>query len=468
MRQIIRCFFSLVALFFAFFSTATGQGGQGPGFPKYKPAEIVCRVDSTITIEEINQRFGTIVKGHQQITNCYLLFVTGGRSADSLALVIGQTPGVVYCSPNFFLHTPEGLQQSDPFPDLQMSGDMDTQEAVTSTGLPLAHTVSTGENTTVAVIDGGANFSHPFFKEKPGSLLSAWDYVDADSLASDEPGGSSSGHGTFVSGIIRLVAPAANIRVYRVLDTAGIGDGFGIASAVLQAIQDSCRVINLSLGMVGIHDALNDALIYARQQGVMVFAAAGNDSTDLLSVFPFPASRDYCVAVAATDSILHKADFSNYGQRIDICAPGTRVYAPYLDSLYAWWDGTSFSTPFVTGLATLLISQYPSITWDGLDSSICLSATAIDSLNPGLEGSLGSGLINMPAALGKRLTRGELTGDANVDIADLTALIRFMYLDLSVPHPGIAADIDCDGAVDISDLTRMIDYLYLSGPSFCQ
>ncbi len=468
MRRISILYLTMMAIVLLSIGAAVAQSGQGPGIPKYKPSEIVCKVDSTTTIEEINRLFGTTTRGHQQVTNCYLLFVTGGRNADSLAQVISQSPGVIYCSPNFFLSTPEGLQRSDPFPDLQISGVMDTQEAVTSTGLPLAQTVSTGEYATVAVIDGGANFSHPYFQDKPGLLVSVWDYVDTDSLANDEPGGSSSGHGTFVTGIIRLVAPSAHIRVYRVLDTAGSGDGFVIAGAVLRAIEDSCRVINLSLGMVGIHDALNDALIYARQQGVMVFAAAGNDSTDLLSVFPFPASREYCVAVAATDSVLHKADFSNYGQRIDICAPGTRIYAPYLDSLYAWWDGTSFSTPFVTGLAALLISQHSSITWDSLYSAIWLSATAIDSLNPGFEGSLGSGFINMSEALGRRLTRGELTGDGHVDIADLTMLITFLYLDLSRPHPGIAADVDCDGAVDISDLTRMIDYLYLSGPPFCQ
>jgi thermitase len=459
----------VASLFLILVGVVAGQGGQELDKPKYKPSVIVCKIDSTTTIEAINQTFGTTVRGHQTQTDCYLLFVSGDRDVDSLSLVISQTPGVIYCTPNFYLSTPEGLQRSDPFADLQFTGDMDTQEAVSTVGLPLAQTVSVGDDVLVAVIDGGVNFAHPYFAGKPGSLISVWDYVDNDSLANDEPGGSSSGHGTFVAGVIRLVAPAADIRVYRVLDTAGQGDGFSIAGAVLRAMDDGCRVINLSMGMLGTHDGLDDALALARQNNIVVIAAAGNDSTDITSLIPFPASRDYCFAVAALDSFDRKADFSNYGIKIDLCAPGTRVYAPYLDTLYAWWDGTSFSTPFVSGLAALVLSIRPTATWEDLQASMCSTAINIDPLNPGLEGLLGSGLIDMPSALGiKPVLRGDLSGNGTIDIEDLTQLIAFLYLDMSWPHPGVAGDLDCDTLIDISDLTVLIGFLYLNGPSPCQ
>lgn len=458
----------VASLLLTLVGVAAGQGGPGPGKANYKPSEMVCKIDSTTTIEAINASFGTIVRGHQSQTDCFLLFVTGGRNADSLAQVISQTPGVTYCSPNYYLSSPEGLQRSDPFADLQMTGDMDTQEAVSTLGLPLAQTACTGEAVTVAVIDGGANLQHLYFADKPGRLISVWDYVDSDSVAFDEPGGSNSGHGTFVAGIVRLVAPASDILVYRVLDTSGLGDGFTIASAVLRAIDDGCRVINLSMGMLGSHDGLDDALILARQRNIVVTAAAGNDSTDVTSLIPFPASRDYCFAIAALDSVNLKADFSNYGTKIDLCAPGTRVYAPYLDSLYAWWDGTSFSTPFISGLAALVFSLRPTATWEDVQATICSTATNIDSLNPGLEGLLGYGLVNMPAALGiKAVMRGDLSGNGNIDIEDVSLLIDFLYIVPDSPYPGEAGDVDCELGIDISDLTVLISYLYLNGPLPC-
>jgi len=148
------------------------------------------------------------------------------------------------------------------------------------------------------------------------------DYIDNDSIANDEPGGPGSGHGTFIAGVINLVAPGARIHAYRVLDTLGSGDGFSIALAALRAMDDGCRVINLSLGMLGKHEALDDALRYLRGQEIMIVGAAGNSATSIDSLFPFPASEWYTEAIAALDTINLKADFSNYGGRIDYCAPG--------------------------------------------------------------------------------------------------------------------------------------------------
>ncbi len=448
---------------------ATAQGGQGPGKGGYKPAEIVCRLDSTTTIDEINTLFGTTVRGHQTQTDCFLLFVSGGRNADSLAEIIAQTPGVVYCSPNYYLMAPEGLQGSSPFPDLEVIGDMDGQLAAEQLQLTQVHQVATGTGMKVAVIDGGVNLKHPYFALHSGTLVSVYDYIDNDEVAFDEPGGSNSGHGTFVAGIVRLVAPDADLYIYRVLDTAGMGDGFSIAQAVLQAISDGCQVINLSLGMSGLHDGLDDALKLAHQNEIMVVAAAGNDSTSALNTFPFPAIREYCIAVAALDSVLLKADFSNYGTPIDICAPGTRVYSPYLDELYAWWDGTSFSTAFVTGLATLLRQQHPVASWDDLYGSILNSAKNVDTLNPTYAGLLGSGQIDLLKSLGAsgEIKRGDLNSDGTVSIGDICVLITYLYIDPSISNPGIAGDVNCDNSLSIGDISMLVAHLFIDDQPLC-
>ncbi|UCD94168.1 MAG: S8 family serine peptidase [Candidatus Zixiibacteriota bacterium] len=93
-----------------------------------------------------------------------------------------------------------------------------------------------------------------------------------------------------MAGIIKLTAPESHSYAYRVLDTAGTGGGYTIADAVFKAVEGSCRAINLSLGMIGVHNALDDATRFAKDNGIMVVAAASNDSSDNVFLFPFPAS----------------------------------------------------------------------------------------------------------------------------------------------------------------------------------
>ena len=462
----MRLYFSLPTILIIMSILASPLPAQKPpgGF---KPDELICKMEPGFGIEIINAAYGTATKSQQPQTNCYLLMITQGQDAESLATVIDARPDVVYCRPNFYLTAPEPFQRSEPFLDVQYIGTVELQEAAITLDLSAAHAISEGEGVRVAVIDGGVNYTHPFFNSLAGSIISKWDYIDSDSIALDEPGGPCSGHGTFVAGIIRLVAPASSIYVYRVLDTSGQGDGYNIAMAVLEAIEDSCRVINLSLGMLGVHDALDDAIRYAKNHDVMVVASAGNDSSSSNLIFPFPATRTYCLAVAAVDSINRKADFSNYGDKVDICAPGTAIYAPYLDTGYAWWDGTSFSTAFVTGLAGLIVSVDPTLGWNEIDSAILKSADNIDSLNPGLEGMLGWGSINIMAALSLitfQYEDGDINGDGILNIMDVSYFINFLYKDGPPPVAFDIADVNGTGTLNIQDITYLINYLYKGGP----
>ena len=438
--------------------TAGATAGGGPGH--HAPDEVVCKMEPGYSIDSVNSLFGTSVKGHMSRTDCWLLNIPGGQNAESLAVAISKSPMVAYCGANYYLAAPEGLQRSSAFVDQQMAGDFEEQPASATLQLPTVHTLATGSGVRVGLIDGGVNFDHPEFAQYSGQLVSRWDYIDGDSLAVDEPGGSCSGHGTLVAGIIRLMAADADIYVYRVLDTAGQGDGYSIAEAVLQAAEDSCSVINLSLGMVGMHPALDDALKLLRHGPITVVASAGNDSTDLGVVFPFPASRTYCQTVAALDSTNQKADFSNYGLKVNVCAPGTWIYGPFLDTSYAWWDGTSFAAPFVSGMAALLYSARPGLTRAQADSAICQSATNVDSINPGFEGLLGAGLIDPVAAVNmvQSGVNGDANGDGVIDISDLVHLVDYMFLGSGTL--GAWADGDGNDEIDITDLILLVEFIF--------
>lgn len=435
----------------------------------FESERMVCEMRAGYDIGYVNSLYGTTVLNAIFATKAYLLQTQPGVDAESLAAVIALDPSVLYCGANYYLDAPEPFQRSSPFLDNQFVGTFDTQPAAITLSLDVVQTVATGTTVKIGIIDTGLNFDHPQFVAKSAHVHSGYDFVDDDSNANDEPGGAASGHGTFVAGAIALVAPGADLYAYRCLDTLGRGNGYTLARAIVKAVEDGCRVINLSLGFRGRHEAIHDAIDYAESLGVVVIAAAGNDSTGDENLFPFPALKSSVIAVAAVDSLNLKADFSNWGKKVDLCAPGTRVYAPYLDTLYAWWDGTSFSAPMVAGVAALMLQLDPNLTADAIDSILGETAIDLDPINPLYEKGLGKGLVNPTAALAA-LT-GYMCGDANgtnnVNISDAIFIINYIFAGGAPPVPTMSADCDCSGALTISDAVVLINFIFAGGPPPC-
>ncbi len=371
-------------------------GSEGVDQVIYVEGELVVKLDGldSISIDEINSQFGTEVRQYLPQLEIFLLATEEGADPDSLSEAIEALPTVLYSHPNYVVDPLQPVQGSYPFSDDDFVGTYPDQAAAIALGLSEAHGISTGNGVIVAVIDGGVNYNHPAFE---GTVVSGYDYVDDDDDAFDEPGGDNSGHGTFVAGVVHLVAPEAEIRAYRVSEISGESDGYLVAEAMLQAIEDGCWVINLSLVMMDKHNAIAEAIEYAKDKDVIIVAAAGNeqDQTPL-----YPSSDSNIVAVAAVDTMNLLADFSRFGTHIDVCAPGTDIYSPYQDTLYAWWSGTSFAAPFVSGLAALIMSKaMQTFSWTWVKDAILNTAFDLDALNPDFAGMLGSGLIDPVAAL---------------------------------------------------------------------
>ncbi|OWY17183.1 PKD domain-containing protein [Sphingobacteriales bacterium UPWRP_1] len=131
----------------------------------------------------------------------------------------------------------------------------------------------------------------------------------------------------------------------------------------------------------------------AHNQGIVLVAAAGNDNTSDLM---YPASYQYIISVGASDDGDLRADFSNFGDSIDVMAPGVQIWSTVATntSSYEFYDGTSMACPYVSGLAALMLSFDPTANPDRIEECLETTADNIDALNPGFEGQLGAGRVN--------------------------------------------------------------------------
>lgn len=225
-----------------------------------------------------------------------------------------------------------------------------------------------------------------------------WDFVGNDNDPTDQDG-----HGTQVSGIASAVTNnrtgIASIGYSCALMAVRTGQGNQILrgyEGIEYAARVGARVINCSWGGTQRSDAAQQVINYAYERGVLVVAACGNSNSQ--AVF-YPAGYDHVISVAATDNNDRKASFSTFGRWVDISAPGVGVLTTARGNSYGAFAGTSAASPHVAGAAGLLFARYPDATPDVVADFLLMGADNIDSLNPGYEGMLGSGRLNVLRSL---------------------------------------------------------------------
>ncbi len=227
------------------------------------------------------------------------------------------------------------------------------------------------------------------------------------------------GHGTHVAGISAsatdnvIGVPSASWNVTSMPLRAGYGIHilFGIilgvgnpadfSAAIQYAADNGTDIISISFGGSATFPGYQDAIDYAREAGIPVFAAAGNEDRTQRS---YPAAYDNVIAVAATEPGDIRASFSNYGDWVDLAAPGVQIWSTIPDDNfnpgeYIQWDGTSMATPNAAAVAALVLSVNPDFGPGGVENILLSTCDPIDDLNPGYEGLLGAGRINAEEAI---------------------------------------------------------------------
>lgn len=270
-----------------------------------------------------------------------------------------------------------------------------------------------GKGVKIAVIDTGIDYLHHDLRGNVAGGVSVVPYTK--SYMDDHS------HGSHVSGIIAAVnnrigsigvAHGAKLYAVKALDSDGSGTVANLVKAVRWSIDNGMDIINMSIGMtddeVGTADfkALEKAINEAYSKGIYIVAASGNEGRSKVS---YPANFPVVIAVGAVyehvGSVTGKtypmwANFSNYGRKVEVVAPGAFIYSAYPRAIETFWNspvvgyefetGTSMATPYVSGFLAVLKQKYPNDSMYKLRTRLHQNTVKV-----GTVGQTGHGMIKV-------------------------------------------------------------------------
>jgi thermitase len=272
-------------------------------------------------------------------------------------------------------------------------------------------TTKGSEDVVVAVLDTGVDFTHvdlvnnmwirpatvpAYTDDELGTFNDINGYNGTDKI---EDPMDDNGHGTHCAGIIGAEGDngegIAGINWHvKIMPLKFLGrGGFGSVDDAIEAINYAIdrrshgvniRIISASWGSRQNSKALEDTIRAAGEAGILFVAAAGNDGSSNDSSPHYPSNYDLpnVISVAALDRNDQLAGFSNYGAKtVHIAAPGKDILSTWLNGNYREASGTSMATPYVSGVAALIIANEPKITMEKLRDRLLKTADKLESLD---------------------------------------------------------------------------------------
>jgi thermitase len=331
------------------------------------PGEVVVGFHELARGQEALRSRGLVAERVTEGSAPFAVVATGGRPIDEVAAELRADPAVAFAEPNYVVRLADegevAVAVNDPQSPNQYSLD---QMRVRS-----AWSFSTGAANVIAVLDTGVQFNHP---DLAGRLLPGRDFAYGDMDAADD-----NGHGTWVSGIIAAnandgygmagISWSDKILPVKIMTREGTGSTIDLADGIMWAADHGADVINMSVGGFPYSQAIQNAVTYAWDKGAVLVGAAGNNRR---SETFYPASYDNVVSVTATQVNDEFSNWSSWGPKVDVSAPGSSVLVTncytctYGDhdswGSHTYISGTSFAAPNVSGVIALIRARYPSYT----------------------------------------------------------------------------------------------------------
>jgi subtilisin family serine protease len=386
-----------------------------------------CNVGSNLG-DPAGQLFLVTVDGSVNLNSFLALLLNQvgvvDAEADQELFLIGAAAGPV----------PESLTDSTPLPYYGASvwdGYVNQPAAVIVRVLQTQSTFNVAGAGTVAMIDTGVDTQHPALvrvlvpgynfinntpsgsemgdvNESSAALLDggspAPTYVSPSTIAVvnestaallDSGQNADFGHGTMTAGIVHLVAPQANIMPLKAFAANGTGYVSNIIRATYYAVQNGGNVLSMSFSFSPSSNEMATAINYANSQGLICVASAGNDGED---VMVYPAALPNVMGVASTTDYDTPSSFSNYGPDVWVAAPVEGFVSTYPFGTYAAGWGTSFSAPFVSGTAALLMNVSAGVNQQ-------TAAAAIANAQPISSTGMGNGRLDTYMAVQSWVTK---------------------------------------------------------------
>ncbi len=355
-----------------------------------------------------------------------LVKIPNSKEPLEYAKILEKDPRIEYAEPNYYLQllsTPNDSLYSE-------------QWNLKDFGLEQAWDIETGTNRVViAIIDSSINTKH---QDLAAKILAGCDFNNKDNNPNPGPSnGGKSEHGTHVAGIaaaignnhlgVAGVAYGSGVKILpiKIFDDAGInGTIDNLIDAILWASgidlpdvgknPNPAQIINMSVGaseaaITNKLKSLNEATSKAKAKGLIIFAASGNSG--LSNEILYPAADSNVIAVGSVDANRSRSSFSNYaktGPSVELMAPGgfnsiascsgtKRIRSTFPNNQYGCLSGTSMASPFVAGVAALLLSQDSSLTASEIKAKLISSALSTSEMN---KAEYGAGIVCADKALG--------------------------------------------------------------------